>query len=47
MTTTAPERRPSTVDARERFIRAALADAPPMSAERRHRIATVLFGQGD
>lgn len=45
MTTTATERRPAT--ARELFIRRTLAAAPKLSAERRHRIATVLYGQGD
>jgi hypothetical protein len=47
MTTATRTEQPSTVDAREQFIRRALAAAPPMSAERRHRIATVLFGQRD
>lgn len=33
--------------ARQAFIERVLAAAPPMTAERRHRIATVLFGYED
>lgn len=45
--TTATRTRPSSVDTRELFIRRTLAAAPTLSAERRHRIATVLYGQGE